>query len=115
MLEETLGRNISDGSDSGITIKFSFAAESHEGVNADELQAVEAVTKANEAVGPLGSTPPAVGLLGSAVNASASVITEAQSFEITWGVLLQKMSLFNRIVADIATVFVVHRLDLLTV
>ena len=110
-LEETLGRNTSDGTDSGITIKFSFAAESRKGVDAHELQATDAVAKATEAVGPLGSTPPAAGFLSSAVDTGTNVITEVQTFETTWGVLLQRMALFNRIVSDIAAVFDVRRFD----
>ena len=114
MLEEPLRKATSDGSVlSGITIKFS--AQLREGANADELQATNAVTKATERVSALGSTPPVVGLLGSAVGTGTNVVTEVQTFETTWGVLLKRMELFNEIVAGVAAVFGILRHDSLSV
>ena len=114
VLEDTLlvGKNGSDLS--GITIKFALAAESLGDANADERQATDAVTRAT-GVNPLSSTPAAVGLLSSAVDTGTNVVTELQTFETTWGVLLQKMELFNRIVDGVAQVFGVRCLDSFTV
>ena len=104
-----------DGSDLlGITIKLVLAAEQRGDVNADERQAINAVTRAT-AVNPLTSTPPAVGLLSSAVDTGTNVVTEVQTFETTWGVLLHRMELFNKIVDGIAQVFGVQCLDSLTI
>ena len=103
VFEENLGKDTIDGSDpSGMTIKFAVSSES---INADELQASDAVTKANEGVSALGSTPPVVGPMNSAVDTATNVVTRVQTFENTWGVLLQRMKLFNKIVAGIAQVF----------
>ena len=102
VLEDTLhvGKNTPDGSDlSGITIKFALADEPCGDANADERQAMDAVTRATGGVNPLSST----------------VVTELQIFETTWGVLLQKMELFNRIVDGVAQVFGVRCLDSFTV
>ena len=117
MLEDTLlvGKNDPNVPDvSGITIKFALAAEPRGGANADERQATDAVTRAI-GVNPLNSTPAAVGLLSSAVDTGTNVVTELQTFETTWEVLLQKMELFNKIVDGIAQVFGVRCLDSLTV
>lgn len=116
VLEEPLRKDTSDESGlAGITIKFGFAAILREGPNASELQAADAVTKMTETVSALGSTPPVVSLLGSAVDTGTNVVTKVQTFETTWGALLKRMELFNKIVADIAAVFHVHRLDFLSV
>ena len=117
VLEDTLhvGKDTPDGSDlSGMTIKFALTAEPRGDVNADERQATDAVTRVTT-VNPLNSTPAAVGLLSSAVDTGTNVVTELQTFETTWGVLLQKMELFNKIVDGIAQVFGTHRLASLTV
>ena len=110
VLEDTLRKDTPDGADAlaGITIKFALAAESRGDVNADERQATDAVTRV---VNPLSSTPLAVGLLGSAVDTGTNVVTKAQAFEATWGVLLQRMELFNKIVDGIAQVFGAQCLD----
>ena len=98
-----------DGSDlSAITIKFALAAEPRGGVGAGERQAKDAVTAANS----LGSTPAAVEHLSSTVDTGPNVI---QTLESTWGILLQRMELFNRIVDDIAQVFGAQCLYSLTV
>ena len=112
VLEKNIGKDTSDGFDpSGMTIKFALADVSREGVNADDLQVADAVTKANEGVSALGATPPVVGLMNSAVDTATNVVTKVQTFENTWGVLLQRMKLFNKIVAGIAQVFGISRVD----
>ena len=108
VFEETL---TSDDSVSGITIKFSFVAQSREGANIVEDQSAEAVRNAARALGTLGSTPRVVNQLSSVVDTSTTILTEVQSFETTWDVLLKRMALFNKIVADIAAVFDVHLFD----
>ena len=96
VFEETLRRDASDGSDlSGITIKF----------------ALVAVTKATEAVGALGPTPAVVDGLISVVDTGTNAVAKVQTFENTWGVLLQRMELFNKIVTEIAQVFGTQCLD----
>ncbi|KAI9460420.1 hypothetical protein HD554DRAFT_1583893 [Boletus coccyginus] len=105
VFEKDFRKDTSDGSDlSGITIKFALAAELRADASADECQAADAVAAATAAVNPLSLTPPAVGLLGSAVDTSTHVLTEVQTFDTTWGVLLQRMELFNKIVAGIAEI-----------
>lgn len=86
------------------------AAGPHGPVNAGEHQAADAVTRATETVDAFSSTPAVVGLLSSAVDAGTNVATKVQTFETTWGVLLKRMDLFNKIVADIAQVFGANRL-----
>lgn len=104
MLEDTLGKD--DGSDlSRITIKFALAAQSHGDVNADDHQATDAVAAATGAFNPFSSNTTAVDLSDLAVGLGTKVATEIQTFETTWGVLLQRMELFNKIVAGVAEVF----------
>ena len=105
MLEKTLRQRASDGSDSTITIKFSLTAESREAGDAAERQAADAVTKVTTVLGPLESTPQAAVQLGSVVDTGTAIITEIQTFETTWSVLLDRITLFNKIVSDIAAVF----------
>ena len=90
---------------SGITIKFALTAEIRRNVGADELQATDAVDRATEMVNVLGPTPQIVGLVDSATNTSTNVAAGLQTFENTWGVLLQRMALFNKIVGGIAEAF----------
>ncbi|KAI9460413.1 hypothetical protein HD554DRAFT_2316824, partial [Boletus coccyginus] len=105
VFEVDLRKDTSDGSDlSGITIKFALAAEPRTDVNTDERQVSDAVAAATAAVNPLGLTPPVVGLLNSTVDISTHISTGMQTFETTWGVLLQRIELFNEIVADIAQI-----------
>ena len=107
VLEDTLhvGKDTPDGSDlSGVTIKFTLAAEPRGDVDEDKRQATDAVARATATVIPLSSTPTAVGLLSSAVNAGTNVVTEVQTFETTWGILLQRLELFNKIVDGFAQV-----------
>jgi len=92
----------------GLTITFALAAEPRADIDADERQATDAVVRATEAANPLSSTPAAI---ASAVDAGTNVVTEVQTFETTWGVLLQRIELFNRIVTDVAQVFRAQCLD----
>ena len=45
-----------------------------------------------------------VGLSGSVVDTSTNVVTNVQTFDTTWSILLQRMGLFNKIVTAIAQV-----------
>jgi len=110
VIEVPLRKNTSHGKirSSGITIKFAVTVEMRGDMGADELQATDAVTGAIGMVSVLRPTPQIVGLADSAVN--TNVVTELQTFENTWGVLLQRMDLFNRIVAGIAEVSDIQRL-----
>ena len=49
------------------------------------------------------------------VDTGTDVVTETQTLETTWGVLLQRMELFNKIVDGIAQVFGARWLGSLTV
>ena len=113
MLEHTLRNDHSDRFE--VTLKFTLVAPPREDVNADELQAIDAVATASQAVVPLGATPTTVGVLSLAVDASQKVVAEIQTFDSTWGVLLKRMELFNKIVTDIAQVFRAQCLDLFMV
>ena len=114
VLEDTLRKDTPDGADGlGITIKFTLAAEPRGDVDVDERQATDAVTRATS-VNLLSSTSAAVGLLGSAVDTGTNVMAKVQTFETTWGVLLQRMELFNKIVDGIAQVFGAQCLDSFT-
>ena len=105
VFEENLGRNTSDRSGlSGTKLKFTLTAESPEGGNADDLQAPDAVAQAAEGVTAIGRIPRPVDLTSSGVDATANAVAEVQTFDDTWGVLLDRMKLFNRIVTDIAQV-----------
>ncbi|KAG6377914.1 WD40-repeat-containing domain protein [Boletus reticuloceps] len=86
-----------------ITIKFALTVELRGNVDADELQATDAVNKATEMVNAL-ATPQIVGLAGSVINTGINIATELQTFENTWSVLLKRMALFNKIVAGIAEI-----------
>ena len=105
VFEENLGGNTSDRSGlSGMTLKFTLTAESPDRGNANELQAADAVVQATEGVNAVGPIPRPVNLMGPAVDAAGNVVPEVQTFDNTWGVLLDRMELFNRIVTDIAQV-----------
>ena len=105
VFEENLGRNTSDRSGlSGTTLKFTLTDESPEGGNADDLRAADAVAQAAEGITAVGRIPRPVDLAGSAVDITANAVAEVQTFDGTWGVLLDRMKLFNRIVTDIAQV-----------
>ena len=112
-LEATLGRGTPDKSDpSEFAIKLALAAEPCGDVNVNKLQATDAIIKATEAASVLGSAPTVVGLLSSGVDTSTNVTAKVQTFETTGGVLLKRMELFNKIVADIAQVFSANYLAL---
>ena len=59
-------------------------------------------------MGKLGSTQAIAGLLASSVDVGTTIVTEVQTFETTWGVLLLRLELFNKIVTDTAAVTDVH-------
>ena len=108
VLEVIIGPDPSDGSDlSGSTIKFALAAEPRADVNSDERQAVVAVTMASEMATAL-SAPAVVEASSSAIDTATKVVTELQTFETTWDVLLRRVELFNKIVADVAQVARLH-------
>ena len=95
---------------SEITIKFTVAVEAREGVNANEVQATGAVNQAREAISALRPTPQVVGQVDSAIGTGTQLATEVQTFENTWNVLLERMALFNKIVAGVAEVSRIRRL-----
>ena len=112
MLEESLDKDTSDGTDlSGMTIKFVLAADSGESASVVELQATDVVTQVTEAVGAFVPTLRTVGFTTSAVDTTTHVTTEVQTFAQTWNVLLARMELLNKIVADIAQVSDIPSLD----
>ena len=105
VFEEDLGGSTSGWSGlSGMTLKFTFTAESPERGNANELQAANAVAQATEGVNVVGPIPSPVDLMSLAVDTISNVVTDVQTFDNTWGVLLDRMELFNKIVTDIAQV-----------
>ena len=110
VLEEPLP-NLDGSGHSGFTIKFTLSSDKHGDMNADERQAADAVTGATEAVGALVPTPAVVGALSTAVDIGPRVATGLMTSDQMFGVLLQRIDLFDKIVASIAQVFVVHRPD----
>ena len=105
-----LGGGTSDAPErSGSTIKFALAVEARGDVNAKELQATDAVNRATEAISALHPAPQVVGQVDSAIGTVTQVATELQTFENTWNVLLQRMALFNKIVAGVAEVSRIQR------
>ena len=105
MFEVPLGGGTSHPPErSEITIKFAVAVVAREGVNANEVQAIDGVNQATEAISAFRPTPQIVGQVDSAIGTGTQVATEVQTFENTWNVLLQRMALFNKIVAGVAEV-----------
>ena len=94
---------------SGITIKFAFTAEPRGVVDANELQATDAVKLATETVSAFRPTPQIVGQVDSAIGTGTKVATELRTFENTWNVLLSRMALFSKIVGGIAEVSGIQR------
>ena len=94
-----------------MTIKFVLAADSRESASVAGLQATDIVTQATEGVSAFGSMPRTVGFTTSAADTTTNVVTEGQTFENTWNVLLERMELLSKIVADIAEVCCIPRLD----
>ena len=114
MFEEDLDKDTSDGPDpSGMTIKFVLAADSRESASVAELQATVVVAPATEGISAFGPTLRTVGFTTSAVDMTTNVVTEIQTFANTWNVLLERMELLSKIVADIAQVSDTPSLDLL--
>ncbi|KAG9313821.1 hypothetical protein JVU11DRAFT_4586 [Chiua virens] len=102
VFEQTLGKDASDASDlSGITIEFMFIADLPEAVDADQLQAV---TWAAEAVASLTGTPAVVSPFSSGVDTTTKVVAEVQTLENTWGVLLDRVKVFNDIASKIVQI-----------
>ncbi|KAG9311660.1 hypothetical protein JVU11DRAFT_7895 [Chiua virens] len=105
VIKRTLGAIASSGSDlSGPTIKFALAVKLSERSNANELQARDALATAIKMVTPLSSMPGAVDLVTSMVQSGPAVMTQLQSFETTWDVLLKRLKLFDTIVTKIAEI-----------
>ena len=112
MFEENLDKDTSDGSDlSGMTIKFVFAADSRESTSVAELQATDVVALATERISAFGPTPRTVGFTTSAVDTTTNSVTEVQAFANMWNVLLERMELLSKIVADIAQVSNISSID----
>ena len=112
VLEVPLGGGTSDAPErSRMTIEFTFSAEPRGDVNANEHLATDAVRRATQMINALHPTPQIVGQVGSAIDTGIKVATGLQTFENTWNVLLRRMALFNKIVAGIAEVSGVQRLD----
>ena len=108
MFEDSLPKDTSDEADlSWITLKFVLATEPRGDATAEERQASDAVARATDAMNLFGSTPTAARLLDSAVDKGTNVITKVKTFENTntWGILLQRIELFDKIVSDISQVF----------
>jgi hypothetical protein len=84
------------GSVSGLTVDVNS--------DADKSQTIQAVTQATRAIVALGSTPASVNILSSVVDAASKVVSGAEAFDNTWGILLERIELFNKIVASIAEV-----------
>ena len=93
----------------GIMIKFVLAVDARGNVNANELQAADAANRAAKTVSTLRPTPQIAGRTRSAIGIGTKVGTELQTFENTWSVLLQRMALFNKIVAGVAEVYGIQR------
>ena len=111
VLEVPLGGGTPDPSEhSGITIKFMLAVKAHGDVNANELQVTDAVNRATEAISALSPTPQIVGQVDSAIGTGTKVATELQTFENAWDVLLNRMDLFDQIMAGVAEVSSIQRL-----
>ena len=111
VLEVSLGGGTSDPPErSGITIKFTLAVEARGDVNANELQATDAVNRATEAISALSPTPQIVGQVDSAMGTGTKVATELQTVENAWDVLLNRTDLFDQIMGGVAEVSGIQRL-----
>jgi hypothetical protein len=113
VLEVPLSGGTSDPPEySGITIKLALAVEVRGDVDANELQVqvTDAVKQATEAISALRPTTQIVENVVSAIGTGTQVVTELQTFENTWNVLLKRMNLFNKIVGGIAEVSGIQRL-----
>jgi hypothetical protein len=110
VLEEPLP-NLDGSGHSGFTIKFTVSSDKHGDVNADERQAADPVTRATEAVEAFVLAPAVAGVLSMAVDIGPRVATGLMTSDQMFGVLLQRIDLFDKIIANIAQVFVVYRPD----
>ena len=70
-----------------------------------ERQATDAQRRAADTVSALSSTPASIGLLGSAVATGTNMATEVQTFKTTWGVLIQRIELMDKLASGFAQVF----------
>ena len=87
-----------------MTIKFVLTANSGESASVAQFQATDVVTQVTEGVSAFCPTPRTAGFTTSAVDATTNAVTEVQTFANAWNVLLERMELLNKIVADIAQV-----------
>ena len=90
VLEVTLGKDTSDGSDlSGIRIKFALTVGSYGDASADKHQATVAVTEVTEGVGT-----------------GIDIVTGTQAFGTTdrWIARLRRIALYGKLVVDLARV-----------
>ena len=87
-----------------MTIKFVLAADSRESASVAGLQATDIVAPATEGISAFGPMPQTVGFTTSAVGTTTDVVSEVQTFANMWSVLLERMELLSKIVADIAQV-----------
>jgi len=107
VLEVPLGGGTSHAPEpSGITIKFALAVEARGDVNANELQATDAVNRGTDAISALRPAPQIVNQMDSAIGIGTKGTTELQTCKNTWNVLLKRMILFNKIVAVVAEMLV---------
>ena len=112
MFEENLDKDASDTSDlSELSIKFVLAADSRESASVAGVQAADVFAQATEGVSAFGPMPRTVRFTTSAIGTATNVVTKAQTFANTWNVLLERMELLNRIVADITQVSNISSLD----
>ena len=116
VIEEALNKATAAGQvvPIGITIKFVLSVERPAGTaGVEDLRAEDAQTRANVAVQGLASTPQAVGLATGAMDTIGNVAVEAQTLWATWGVLLDRIELFMKIVDGIAEVYIIFFANLL--
>ena len=112
MFVENLDTHTSDWSDlSGMTIKFVLTCDSGENPDVFEFLTADIVRRASGWGGAFGPTRRTVGFTTSAVGTIITVPTKAETFVNTWSVLLERMELLSKIVADIAQVSSIPSLD----
>lgn len=106
MLEVPIG-----GTASGIKLHFAFIAQLHGALGASELQAADATTSAIKEVRH-GLTRRVAEQASSALGTSKRVAPDIQRYRDTWVILLERMKIFNDIVAKIAEVSGIQHLPL---
>jgi hypothetical protein len=115
VLEELLSKSASEPNPSDITIRFMLLAEQFGGVDADDRQATEAVTRAIEAIHAT-SPMPADADISPEIDIVNNVVAGVQTFgTTTWGVLLDRLELLDQIVSVIAQVLDIQSFHCLTV